>query len=73
MEAKAKNMYKGRMFKRVKKLSEVMDWDYIIISAKYGLIEPEERIKGYEKILNTKKEVEEIKPKVFTRSIKDYI
>jgi len=67
VEARAKSMYKGRMFKRVKKLSEVMGWDYVIISAKYGLINPEDRIRGYEKYLDTKEEIEGVKPKVLPK------
>lgn len=59
-EAKAKEMYKGRIFQRVKNLCEAKDWDYKIISAKYGLIDPEEKIKGYNKVLKTQEDVDEI-------------
>ena len=65
--AKAKEMYKGRMFKLTRRLCERMNWDYVIISAKYGLLFPDEEITGYEKFLRTKGDIEEIKPKVLPK------
>ena len=67
VRAKAKDMYQGRMFKLVRKLCERMGWDYVIISAKYGLIFPDEEIEGYEQFLKTKQDREIIKPKVLSR------
>lgn len=60
--AKAKEMYTGRLFKNVRKFCEAKKWDYKIISAKYGILDPEDEIKGYEKVLERKKDVENIKP-----------
>lgn len=64
VKIKAKDMYQGRMFKLVRKLCERMAWDYVIISAKYGLLFPEDEIEGYEKFLKTKRDQDEIRPKV---------
>jgi len=62
VKAPAKQMYQGRLFKLVRKFCESMKIDYLIISAKYGLLHPDEIIEGYEKVLRTKKDVEEIRP-----------
>jgi len=66
-KALAKDMYKGRLFKTVKDFCKAKQFDYVIISAKYGLLFPEEKTEGYEKILKTKKDIEEIRPKVEVR------
>ena len=67
VKAKAKDMYQGRLFKLTRKLSEFCKWDYVIISAKYGFLYPEEEIEGYEKFLKTKRDIEEVRPKVIPR------
>jgi len=64
VKAPAKQMYQGRLFKTVRKYCETMGFDYVIISAKYGLIRPDEEISGYEKVLKTKEDVEKIQPLV---------
>lgn len=66
-KAPAKQMYQGRLFKTVRKYSEAMGFDYVIISAKYGLIFPDKEIEGYEKVLRTKEDVENIRPMVEER------
>ena len=67
VRAKAKDMYQGRMFKLVRRLCERMGWDYVIISAKYGLVFPDEEIQGYEKFLKSKQDVENVKTKVLPK------
>ena len=67
VKAKAKDMYQGRMFKLVRKLCERMGWDYVIISAKYGMVFPDEDIEGYEKFLRTKHDREIVKSKVIPK------
>jgi hypothetical protein len=57
----AKDMYRGRLFKAVRKFCERMEFDYVIISAKHGLIFPEQIIEGYEKEIQTNKDVENIR------------
>jgi len=66
-KARAKDMYRGRLFKAVKDFCATKKFDYVIISAKYGLLFPEEVIEGYEKMLRTKEDIEEIRPKVEAR------
>ncbi|MEM2506502.1 MAG: tRNA-guanine transglycosylase DpdA [Nitrososphaeria archaeon] len=61
VKAPAKKMYQGRLFKTVREYAETMDFDYVIISAKYGLVFPEEIIEGYEKVIQTKEDVEDIR------------
>ncbi len=61
VKAPAKLMYQGRLFKTVKEYAETMGFDYVIISAKYGLIFPDEMIEGYEKVLQTTDDVEKIR------------
>jgi cytoplasmic iron level regulating protein YaaA (DUF328/UPF0246 family) len=41
-----------------------MGFDYVIISAKYGLLHPDDVIEGYEMVLRTKEDVERIRPQV---------
>lgn len=67
IEALAKDMYRGKLFKAVRCFCETKEFDYVIISAKYGLLFPEERIESYEKMLKTKQDIEEIRPKVEAR------
>ena len=67
VKTKAKDMYQGKLFKLTRKLCESYKWDYVIISAKYGLLFPEEEIEGYEKVLKTKKDIEEVKLKVIPK------
>ncbi len=63
-KAPAKQMYQGRLFKVVRKYCETMGFDYVIISAKYGLLHPDDVIEGYEMVLKTKEDVERIRPQV---------
>ena len=63
----AKNLYRGRLFQKVKQYAQTMSFDYVIISAKYGLVFPDEKIKGYEKMLKTNEDVKEIQTQVENR------
>ena len=75
VKAPAKQMYQGRLFKTVRNYCETMGFDYVIISAKYGLIFPNEVIEGYEKVLRTKEDVKNIQPLVEEKLrplLKDY-
>jgi hypothetical protein len=64
LKAPAKEMYQGRLFKKVRAYAEAMNFDYLIISAKYGLLQPSDVIEGYEKMLKTNKDVENIRPSI---------
>jgi cytoplasmic iron level regulating protein YaaA (DUF328/UPF0246 family) len=41
-----------------------MGFDYLIISAKYGLLHPDDVIEGYDMVLKTKRDIERIRPQV---------
>lgn len=64
LQAPARKMYQGRLFKNVRNYCENMGFDYVIISAKYGLLFPRDAIKGYEKALQTKEDIGKIQPLV---------
>jgi cytoplasmic iron level regulating protein YaaA (DUF328/UPF0246 family) len=64
IKAPAKQMYQGRLFKAVKNYCEKMGFDYLIISAKYGLLHPDDVIEGYDMVLKTKRDIERIRPQV---------
>jgi len=64
VKAPAKDMYQGPLFRKVKEFCEINNFDYVIISAKYGLLFPNENIEGYEKVLKSKKDIEAIRPLV---------
>jgi len=64
VKAPADKMYQGRLFKTVRKYCESLGFDYVIVSAKYGLIHPDDVIEGYEKVLRTKEDVKNIQPGV---------
>ena len=66
-KTQAKRMYQGRLFKTVRDYCEAMRFDYVIISAKYGLIFPDEVIEGYEKVIRTKEDIENIRSLVEER------
>ena len=60
LQAPARKMYQGRLFKNVRNYCENMGFDYVIISAKYGLLFPEDVISGYEKVLKTEEDIGKI-------------
>jgi hypothetical protein len=62
VKAPARDMYQGLLFRKVKQFCEINNFDYVIISAKYGLLFPNEVIEGYEKVLKSKKDIEAIRP-----------
>ena len=70
--APAKNMYQGTLFKKVREYAETMKFDYFIISAKYGVLHPDEPIEGYDLQLKTKFDIENIRPDV-ERKLKKWI
>ena len=61
---KAEDMYQGQLFRAVKNFVRARKFDYLIISAKYGLLRPDEVIEGYEKVLKSKEDVEAIRGQV---------
>jgi len=67
IRAKAEDMYQGQLFKAVKNFVNTRGFDYVIVSAKYGLLRPDETIEGYEKVLKSKEDVEAIREQVESR------
>lgn len=67
LTAPAKDMYLGTLFRKVREYSENMGFDYAIISAKYGLLFPDDDIEVYEKVLKSREDIESIKIKVEER------
>jgi len=63
-KTEAREMYQGTLFKKVKTYAETMNFDYKIISAQYGLLEPNDPIMKYNKRLRTNGDVESIRPEV---------
>jgi len=57
----AEDLYTGRLFQKVRQYAELKGFDYMILSAKYGLIHPDEKISVYDNVLRSKKDVEKIK------------
>lgn len=68
-------MYQGRLFKWVRKYCHAMGYDYVIISAKYGLVLPTETIEGYEKSIKSNEDIKNLQMLVdsaLKSLIKDY-
>ncbi len=65
--APAKEMYRGWIFRRVREYAESMGFDYVIISAKYGLLFPDDIIGGYEQTLRLRVDIESLQPTVEDR------
>lgn len=65
--APAKEMYQGMIFQKVREYAESMGFDYAIISAKYGLLFPDDMIEGYEQILRSRADIESLQPVVEDR------
>ena len=64
VSARAEDMYQGKIFEAAKDFANTKKFDYVIISAKYGLLKPDDVIEGYEKVLQSKEDVEAIRGNV---------
>ena len=69
----AKDMFQGQFFDNVVKLCDKMEFDLYILSAKYGLLHPNEVIKPYDITLNnfSKKERKKWSDKVKKQMIEN--
>jgi len=63
-EMPAEELYQGRLVQNTRGLCKATGWDHRIISAKYGLVEPEEVISPYEETLESVEDSENLRPKV---------
>lgn len=52
----AKKVYKGNLFRKCLELATKWNYDLLILSAKYGLLNPNDMIHPYEKVIKSKKE-----------------
>ena len=52
----AEDVYNGRLFNSVRDLCNAIGWDHRVISAKYGLVTPEDEIAVYDETLNSEEE-----------------
>lgn len=50
--APAKDLYTSDLFRKMRGLVEAREWPWFILSAQYGLVDPERVIEPYEKTLN---------------------
>ena len=62
--AHAKDMYQGTLFQKIREYAEAMGFPYLIISAKYGLVTPDQEICGYDQVLKSRNDIESIRPSV---------
>lgn len=56
-KTKASDLYQGQLFKKVKKFARSNNFDFKIISAKYGLLNPYDIIEPYDKTISSKKDI----------------
>ena len=52
--APAKDLYTSTLFRKMRGFVEARSWPWLILSAKYGILPPEQVIEPYEKTLNTR-------------------
>jgi hypothetical protein len=64
---RAKDLYQGQIFKAARAYSDSRKFDFVIISAKHGLLFPDDVIEGYDKVLRTREDVEAIREQVEER------
>ena len=57
--APAKDLYTSSLFRKTRTLVEAQGWPWFILSAKYGIVAPEQVIEPYEKTLKKKMGVPE--------------
>ena len=65
--APAKNLYQGVLFKKIKKLVTYNQLDFMILSAKYGLIYGNDIIKPYNKTLKNKNDILKLRKRVIPK------
>ncbi len=74
-KTKAIDLYQGHLFKKIKKFARVNNFDLKILSAKYGLLNPNSIIEPYNFTISNKKDVLNLQKKVISEllvSISNY-
>ena len=64
LKLKASERYIGQMFRATKNFADNNQYALLIISAKYGLLKPEDKIDNYNKKIQNKREALELRSKV---------
>lgn len=64
LEMPAEELYQGRLVQNTRDLCNATGWDHRIISAKYGLVKPDQMISSYERTLNSIEESERLRSEV---------
>lgn len=64
LKLKASERYIGQMFRATKTFADNNQYALLIISAKYGLLNPEDKIDNYNKKIQNKREALELRSKV---------
>lgn len=64
LKLKASERYIGQMFRATKNFADNNQYDLLIISAKYGLLKPEDKIDNYNMKIQNKKEALGLRSKV---------
>lgn len=64
--APAKYLYQGVLFKKIKKLAQYKKLDFRILSAKYGILNPNELIKPYDKTIKSKRDIINLRKKIMS-------
>jgi hypothetical protein len=62
--AKARYLYQGTFFKKAQNLAWKHDIDYLILSAKYGIVWPWEKLDPYDKTITLKKDIIKLRKEV---------
>ncbi|MHA1285123.1 MAG: DUF6884 domain-containing protein [Promethearchaeota archaeon] len=57
--------YNGQLFNMIKKFVEKNQYDLLILSAKYGLLKPKDKINYYNKKIRNKEDIILLKKKYF--------
>jgi hypothetical protein len=65
--APAKDLYQGTLFKKCRELCEKRGWDYIILSAKHGIVFPEQVLCPYDKKLENMADARELFHKIYDK------
>ena len=73
--APARELYQGVVFKKVKALAELQGLDFMILSAKYGLLQGSELIDPYDMVIKNKSNISKLQEIVTPQLVeieKDY-
>lgn len=67
----AEKLYLGTLFKKSVEYCKLMKFDFIIVSAKYGVLLPDQMIEPYDKVLKNKKDADLLLQKIDKNKINE--